>query len=81
MKTPLDHIEHLRTKPSHVRRKVALLVSFLVGTTFLLTWFSYERAKLAVVIPNEAASYADGNNNDTSFNSLNAAASFQAVSQ
>lgn len=51
MRTPLEYIEHLRTKPVAHRKRVALIATFLMGGSILVTWGTYESKKLAIVEP------------------------------
>lgn len=39
MKTPTEHIEHLRSKPHHVRRRIAFTAAFSGAAMIAVVWF------------------------------------------
>lgn len=66
MKSPLEHIEHIRTKPHHVRRRFAVLFTFLIGGSIFLTWLSHESDTLSLVEPDTTNSFVAQNNQQPS---------------
>ncbi len=46
----LEHIENMRTKPEHIRRRYAFLVSFSVTSVIFLGWMASYGLKSSPVI-------------------------------
>ena len=73
MKSPLQYIEHIRTKPHHVRKRVALAATLLIGGAITITWATYESQKLAIVYPEQRDALAGATGSEQ------AASPFQAL--
>ena len=57
MKSLLDHVEHLKKKPHHIRRKVAVAVAGGISGGIALIWLVASLASGSFAVPN--TSFAD----------------------
>lgn len=49
MKTPLEHIHHLRTKPPHIRERAAVFATVAITGLIFVGWLGYANKKLSFV--------------------------------
>lgn len=63
MKAVLKHIEHVKGKPHHIRKQVALAAAFVGSALVALVWFGASVATGAFAI--QGSNFADATRSDT----------------